>query len=262
MLTDRDMQPPYLPHTTTVGGVPKNMPDVPTCSVFLLFWIISAIWNQVTFQRNMRRGHKFYMSVATFGFSMAGSLTFTLRIIWANRLNNASIAIAAGVLANAGVVALYAINLLLALRVLRATHPSVGWKVWLRKGLLGVYVLLGVAFSCVIAFTVVSFYTFDMSILKAAVWVERTAAIIILVFTVIPVMFLITVACKTTTKLDNVGTGTIRSKSVIVIIAAFLGVLMEGFRFAMLWVRARPVSQPAWYQSRAAFYGIEFLPEV
>jgi hypothetical protein len=68
---------PYPSTTAGTGGVPTILPDIPVCAVFILIYLSFAATNMTLLQINLRRRHKFVISGAMFGFSMARTVTLS-----------------------------------------------------------------------------------------------------------------------------------------------------------------------------------------
>lgn len=197
------------------------------------------------------------MSWAMFGFCMSRVGTCVLRLTWATRPLNARLAIAALIFTNIGVLVIYIVVLLLALRVFRATHPELGWNRFLRKALTVSYFLLLGAILLVIAFTILSFYTLDPTLRSVALWIQRAAILYMALFNVTSlVMLLLSLLLPRTRDTENFGAGSIRSKFIILGVAIFFICFIAGLRTGTSWSNARPASNPAWYDSKAAFYVI------
>ena len=265
VLTDVDQQPPYVnPKVATSGGHPNVHQDVPVCAVLIAIFLIGAISNMTILQRNRRRGHKFFISGALFGFSISRVTTFILRLAVANRPTNVSLAIAAGIFINVGILILYVIVLLLALRVLRATHPRLGWNPILRKATKVGYYGVAVALILVIAFRVLSFYTLDQGKQTATLWIQRVAILYLLLFNIAYlVFFLLSVMLPPAQESENFGKyGSMRSKLNIVSLAGFVTLIIAGFRMGTTWSPPQPASNPPWWDGKVAFYLILFGLEV
>ncbi|PVH79014.1 hypothetical protein DL98DRAFT_572784 [Cadophora sp. DSE1049] len=256
--------PPYIPTgVALVGGRPTVSLDIPICAVFLTIYVLGAIGNMTIFQINRKRGHKFFMSWAMFGFCMARNATFVLRIVWATRPTNASVVIASMIFSAAGVLVAYIVMLLLSLRLFRATHPELGWSPKLRMACKGLYITLFVAFVLTISFTIESFYTLDANIKKVALWVQRSSALIMLLFNIASLIILcLSVFIPRTSAPENFGTGSIKRKTIILSIMMFFVLFIIGFRFGTVWADAPLASSPAWWDSKPAFYVIEFGLEI
>ncbi|PVH96129.1 hypothetical protein DM02DRAFT_720473 [Periconia macrospinosa] len=254
-------KPPYVPTNATPGQHPNVSQDIAPSAVFLALYIAVGICHQVIFQRNRRRGHKFLMSWAMFGFSMARKGTMVLRIAWATRPNNGSVALAATIFAFLGVLVIYIVVLLMTVRVFRARQPKLGWNVWLRKGLRITYGLLLVVTLVVVPFGIANGYFkpgTKMSYICA--WVTKGGVLFFFIFNMIaPTLYLLAVFLPPPTDYppENFGTGSMRSKLIITGVSIFFTIFISGFRLGVTWAPYRPLSEPAWYDSRGIFYGIE-----
>ena len=256
-------QPPYPPQTAGVGGAPTIAVDVAICVVLLVLYICSAAANMFIYQRNRRLDHFFLPSALLFGFSMARILTFTLRIVWSVDKQNVSLAIAANIFVNAGVLIVYIINLLFAQRILRALQPKVGWHRGLKISFIMLYTIIGCSLALIIVLTVESSYTLDPAIHSYAMWIQRGAILYLLLVVLIP-FFIVALAFalpqpETT---ETFGHGSIRSKAIILLASTCLCTLIAGFKVGTTWSAPRPASNPAWFHSKPAFYCLLFVPEL
>ncbi|PQE03887.1 family c-likeg- -coupled receptor protein [Rutstroemia sp. NJR-2017a BBW] len=111
-----------------IGGLPTPQTDLPICAVFIPIFLLGSLLNATLFFRNLRRKHKFIPSWLLNVFCLIRITTCSTRIAWAKDPTNQSLAVAAQVFNNAGVIFLYIINLLFAQRILRALQPGVGWN--------------------------------------------------------------------------------------------------------------------------------------
>jgi hypothetical protein len=257
------IQPPYPPQVATVGGLPTVDQDVPPTAVFLFLYIGGAVANMTIFQRNNRKGHKFIKSAAMFGFCMSRIVTCIMRIVWATRPTNARIAIAAQIFTNAGVLVVYIVAFILATRILRATQPRLGWSPILRQGSKVLYFLLFCSLVLTISFTIETFYTLDMAIRIDAMWIQRAAITYMLVFNLLSVtMLVLSAVLPLTAESENFGTGSMKTKQIILGVVLFLAVFISGFRAGTTWETARPISDPAWYHHKACFYIFNFTFEI
>lgn len=203
------------------------------------------------------------MSWALFGFGMARVATLALRIAWACKPEDASLTIAAEIFTNVGIVIIYVVVLLLALRTFRALHPELGWKTWLDTSIKVSHAGLGVAIVLVVSFTVNSFYTLNPELQTASRWIQRASILYMLVYNMTAlVLFLLCLLLPRSQKAENFGTGSMRTKLLILGLSIFFNLFIAGFRMGTSWVDARPLSNPAWYDSRAAFYVIELFFEI
>lgn len=253
-----DDGPPYFSTSVAiVGGIPTIHQDIPICAILIVVYLIGAIANLSTFLRNRRKGHKFFMSWAMFGFCMSRVGTAVLRLAWATRPLNAHLAIAALIFTNLGVLVIYIVVLLLALRIFRATHPKLGWNRLLGKTFTVSYFLLLGAILLVIAFTLLSFYTLNPTLRSIALWIQRVAILYMALFNVMSlVMLLLSLLLPRAQDNENFGTKSMDSKLIILGVAVFFICFIAGLRTGTVWSAPRPASNPAWYDCKAAFYVI------
>lgn len=245
------------------GLYPNVRQDAAACGVLIAIYLASAIAHQVNFQVNRRRGHRFYMSWAMFGFGMARVATLVLRLAWACRPDHARLAIAAQIFTNVGILVIYVVDLLLALRVFRALHPRLGWKPILDKSIKLAYVALAVAICLVIGFVIASFYTLNPEVQTASLWATRSGILVLLLFNLIaPILYLLCLFMPPSPDAENFGKGSMKAKLVILGVALFFTLFIAGFRTGVSWSDARPLADPAWYDTRAAFYVIELGFEI
>ena len=203
------------------------------------------------------------MSWVMFGFCMARIWTCILRIVWATRLTNVHIAIAAEIFTNVGVLCAYIVAMLLAHRMLRATQPRLGWNKLLTKMMNVLYTLLCFCLIIVIIFTVLSFYTLNMHVKTAALWIQRSALLYMLIYNIISlIMQLLSLLLPSSPEKENFGKGSLKSKQIVLGVTIFFCLFIVGYRFGTTWTAARLESDPAWYDSKAAFYVIDFSFEI
>ena len=256
-------QAPFPSQFAGVGGLPTVSIDVPASAVLLAIYASFAVANMYIFQTNRRRGHKFLPSALMFGFCMARILTLVLRISWACYPRSVSTAIAANILVNAGILIVYILNLLFASRILRALQPTIGWNRALGFFYKAMYTLIGTSLVLVIVLTVMSSYTLDRKIHLEAMWIQRGAILFMLIFTLVPAVLLaLAVLLPKHPSPETFGHGTMRTKIIVLAVGICLTVTIAGFRAGTTWMAPRPVDNPAWYQSRAAFYCFNFMLEI
>lgn len=256
------IQPPYPPQGASIGGLPTVNTDVPALAVFIALYLTSAISNIIIFQRNRKRGHWFFISALLIGFSMARVLTCILRIVWACEPQNVSVAIAAQIFVNAGILLVYIINLLFAQRILRARRPEIGWNVALRIFFRIVYVLIGIALILIIVMTVYSFYTLDPAIHSYAKWMQRGAILFLFLVALTPLIVLPLAMLLPRTSDEHFGKHSMETKALILLAGACICTTIAGFKVGTLWSPPRAADNPAWYDSKAAFYIFNFTLEI
>ena len=186
-----------------------------------------------------------------------------MRIVWAFRPTNVSIAIAASVLVAAGVFILFLVNLIYAQRILRAAHPHSGWHPLLSMAFMALYAVLVATLIILISFTVLSFYTLDPSKRQTAHDLQLYGGTLFAVIAFLPIPIVLGgIIVPRTSRVEKFGSGRFRTKLYILVTAAFLLSLGAWFRIGTGYLTPRPRDNPAWYQSKACFYVFDFGVEV
>jgi hypothetical protein len=245
-----------------MGGMPTVDVDVPISAVLLAFFVASAVLHMTIFQKNRRREHKFIPSVMLFGLSMARITTLTMRIVWATRPNNVSVAIAAGVFTAAGVVLLFIINIIFAQRILRAYQPKLGWNKAVTLTFRFLLFCIAGLLIMVITATVLSFYTTNMDTLQKVRDIQLFAStyLALLAFIPIPVVLVAVLLPRSETP-ENFGQGRLQTKIAILLFTSVLLSFGAGFRVGAAF-DSRPINAAAWYHHRAAYYTVNFVIEI
>ena len=157
---------PYPPTQASLGGRPTIKVDDPICAIFIFLFVLGAISHMTILQVNLRRGQKFVMSGMLFGFCMARITALTLRLAVSTHPTNISLLIAANIFAALGVILLFVINLIFTQRILRATHPRLGWHKAFSLAFKIYYASVVAVIMVLITAIVQSSYTRDRSILR------------------------------------------------------------------------------------------------
>lgn len=250
---------PYAPRTASLGGRPTKDVDVPICSVFLVLFLAAGIAHMTLFLRNKRRGHKFIPSAVTFGFCMSRLVANSLRIAWACHPQNLQLAIAAGIFVAAGILLLFILNLLFAQRMLRAAFPRFGWSVALSWAFKVLYILIAPCIIMVITVVVQSAYTLNANTHRIDRDVQLAGVTYFAVFSFLPLPIVTLVLLLSHGKhVEPFGSGSWYAKGFTVLLSGVLLCLGASFRAGTLWMPPRPVTDPAWYHSKACFYVFVF----
>ncbi|CAK3809167.1 hypothetical protein LECACI_7A000992 [Lecanosticta acicola] len=153
--------------------------------------------------------------------------------------------------------------LVLPMRLFRARQPRLGWSPILDKGFKVNYIFIVVVILLVIAFTILNFYTLNSTLLKAGLWIQRTGILYFVIFNLIaPVLYFLALLLPRAPEAENFGIGSMNAKMIILGIVIFFNLFISGFRMGTSESDARPLSDPAWYDTRAAFYIIELGFEI
>jgi hypothetical protein len=190
-------------------------------------------------------------------------MTMTLRISWAAKPGDASLALAAQIFTNAGILIVYIVDLVFAQRILRALQPTIGWNSVIRKIFRLLYIVIGCALVLIIVFIVYGSFTLSASFHTAEMWILRAISLYLLIFAALP-LILVPLAwlLPNSDKAETFGHGTIGVKSVIVLIGSSLATIIVGFRIGTSWSPPRPIDNPAWYDGKPAFYCFNFMLEL
>jgi hypothetical protein len=231
--------------------MPTETLDVPITAIFLALYVCLAVTNITIFRLNRSRGHKFIISGLLGGFCNVRTITCSLRIAWAYRLDNVSLLIAAEILFLAGNLILYIINLVFAQRILRARHPEIGWNRWVGFSIKGLYILVGTVLIMVISTLVLSFFTLDQHILKVCRDIYLFGSSYILFFTTLSfVILLYTYSHSRSSNATQFGQGSTDLKAHILLGSSSLCILIAGFRAGTTYVTPRPIQSSAWYANK------------
>lgn len=254
--------PPYPIQAAQLGGTPTVDVDVPICAVLLAIFVGAAALNMTIFQVNRKRGHKFVLSALVFGFCMARINATVLRIALACHPSNVRLSIAASIFFNAGVLIFFVVNLIFLQRLVRAYHPHIGWSgplSWVFKFLyFGVFACL----AMVITSVVYSFYTLDQDVQPKLRDIRRVAAVYMAILAFIPLPG--TILCVLAPRrgpIESFGTGSMRTKIILVLFTTTLLSLGAGFR-AGVGFMMRPPTDPGWFNHKASYYCFNYLVEI
>lgn len=244
-----------------LGGQPSISLDDPICAVFIFLFVLGAISHMTILQVNLRRGQKFIMSGMLFGFCMARITALTLRLALSTHLHNVSLAMAAQIFVALGVILLFVINLIFAQRILRATHPHIGWARTFSLAFKIYYASVVAVIIALVTSIIQSFYTRDRSILKKDRDILRFGATYFAVAAFLPIpLLLIGVIIPMRSKLERFGQGRFRTKIFLLVFSSTLLSLGAFFRAGINFV-PRPINNPAWYHSKPCFYLFNFTIE-
>ena len=259
----RPQHAPYPSENAALGGLPTVGTDVPITSVFLVLYLCGAVANMTILQLNNRRGHKFLMSGMMFGFCMARITTCVMRIVWATRPTNVSVAIAAQIFVAAGVILLFVVNLLFAQRILRAAHPHSGWHPVVHWGFLGTYVLIVITLIMLITANVQTAYTLNKNTkrIDRSIILYGQTFYTIVSFAPFPLV-IGGLLIPRKSRLEKFGSGRFRTKITILLTAAFLLCLGASFRVGTNFKTPRPRDDAPSYYSKACFYIFNFVVEI
>ncbi|KAI1210984.1 uncharacterized protein F4807DRAFT_459213 [Annulohypoxylon truncatum] len=262
--------PPYASTNAIVGGEPTPSIDDPIAAVLLVLFLISAAAHLAILRVNKRRGLKFVFSGMLFALCLLRGVSLAARMVWASYPRAVNCVIAASVMTQCGSVLIFVVNLFFAQRVLRAYHPRLGWS---RAATLVVWFLIACVMCCLvmaIATTIHTFFTLDRAARRAdrAVQLFAGCYLAFLAFLPVPVVA-IAAACRPRStnnnnnrfRVEKFGCGRWRAKVGLLVFAALVATLGAAFRVGVNF-DGRPGTAPAWFHSRACYYGFNFVTDL
>jgi hypothetical protein len=253
---------PYPPEYAALGGEPTTGVDDPITAVFLLLFIIGAVSHMTILQVNKHRGHKFIMSGLLFSFSMTRVIACTMRIVWSTRLNNLNIALAAQIFVAAGVIILFIVNLIFTQRIIRATHPHLGWAKTFSAAFIVAYACIITGLIANVTTVVQSFFSLSTNTRRIDRDVQLTILTMFAVAAFLPIPLILgSIIIPKKVRVEKFGTGRFRTKIFVLLFASTVLTLGAAFRAGTDYV-PRPVNDPAWYHSKACFYLFDFTVEI
>ena len=247
--------------TAVQGGVPTISLDVAVLSVFIALFVCLAIGHMTLFQVNRRRGHKFIFNGLFFGFAMSRIVACIFRLIWATQPTNTDISLVAAIFLNAGILLVYIINSFFAWRMVRSSAPSFGWNPivrWVNRVMLFLVPGFLIPFIVILVLRIKS--PTRPHVQEASKILSRIVLTYFLVIAVQP-LFLLAFAMTKGPK-DAFGRGSWNGKALVLLISTILAVIEAAFRCGTNWTTAPLATNPAWWDSKAAFYCFNFTLDV
>jgi hypothetical protein len=198
------------------------------------------------------------------GFCSARAITCILRIASTYEPHNINLLIATQVFVQAGVIPIYIANLFFSQRIVRATHPHLGWgKIFNTFFFAGLFLILATLLIVIVAL-VQTFFTRDQSILQMDRDIMLSGVTIFVVTAAMPIVVtLLAVLTPGRAKYEDFGTKGLWGKVSVLMIGSGLIFVGSLYRCVVLWEPLVPVNQPLpGYLNRAAFYIVNFTVEV
>jgi uncharacterized protein YceK len=190
-------------------------------------------------------------------------LTSILRLASVSNPTNVRLAIAAQIFVSAGVLILFVINIVFAIRLVRSTHPSVGWHPAFGIAFKVLYVLIGLTLVAVITATVQSFYTLNPNTRATDRSFQQYGATFLAIVAILPLPITMLTLLIPYSPLDRFGIGRLRTKVIVLLISTTLLSIGAWFRCGVTFQAPVPRSQPLpGYLGKAPFYIFNFLVEI
>ncbi|KAI1461262.1 hypothetical protein F4805DRAFT_453687 [Annulohypoxylon moriforme] len=255
--------PPYASTNAIVGGEPVPVIDDPIAAVLLLLFLLSASAHLAILKINKQRNLKFVFSGMLFALCLLRGVSLAARMVWASYPKAVNAVIAASVMTQCGSVLIFIINLFFAQRVLRAYHPRLGWS---RTAGVVVWFLIVCVLCCLvmaIVSTIHSFFTLDKATRRAdrAVQLFAGSYLAFLAFLPVPIVAVAAATHPRRFHVEKFGYGRWRAKVGLLVFAALVATLGATFRVGVNF-DGRPGTAPAWFHSRACYYGFNFVTDL
>jgi len=188
-----------------------------------------------------------------------------LRIAWANYQHNVSLAMAANVFVQAGTILLYILNLVFALRIIRAQHPRLGWHKSLSVAARVLIAAVVLSLVALIASVVQGAYTLNANAhrIDRDIQLYGTTFYAFVAFLPLP-MLVAGVVIPRRIRTEKFGNGRFRYKIAILATATALCTIRAGYACGIAWMPPLPLASPLhrWQLSKEAFYVFYFAPEI
>jgi Protein of unknown function (DUF3112) len=274
---------PPPPQIAYPGGVPTVAVDVPICTIFLILYLIGAIWHVTLFRRNRKAKQRFRLSMLLIYFCVIRIATLTLRMVWSTYLSNIRVAITSQIFITTGVLLIIIFDLVLVLRLLRATHPRTAYQ-HLPVGILVVLIVCTVV-TCLVQ----NFYAQDNYSMPADRAVTLFAGTLFLIVAAFPVLFVLlnyltlrrsasylrrrgyplgddeghsVPLTVPTGRKNRIMAGSVTEGSTVLVVASLILMVGVIFRAVANFAAARSSDDPAWYHHKASFYIFNFVTEL
>ncbi|KAL2754376.1 hypothetical protein ACRALDRAFT_1081436 [Sodiomyces alcalophilus JCM 7366] len=281
--------PPYAVQGAFPGLVPNTTTDIPISAVLIALYVGLAATTARLIRSNKRKGTPFGLAALFIVIAVLRTLGLSLRVAYAVHHDNVNLSIAATVVSNAGVIVLIILNLLLGPRLMRAffgpRRSATGWR--RRVSTLPFLVpipLLPIMLITMINVIILTFFTLDPTVRRNCLTVQRVAVVIFAVLAFIPAPPSLAVALLGSSPARNgsrsqVGTakpgsllarvrhpgsytGSVRTSALVLLASSSMLTLGAVIRAVMIFSPPRPLTNPAWYHSRPAFYCFNFVIEI
>lgn len=176
---------------------------------------------------------------------------------------NVSLSIAAQMFVAAGVVVLIVINLIFAMRLVRSTHPSVGWHPAFGIAFKIILFLLIFTIITVISASIESFFTLNKRTQATTRGLQRYGAVFLAIVSTLPLPVTFLTLTIPYSPLDRFGIGRLRTKVITLLISATLLSLGAWYRCGIILQKPTLRTEPLpSYLGKGAYYFFNFIVEI
>jgi hypothetical protein len=189
-------------------------------------------------------------------------LTSILRIASVSQPQNVRLALAAQIFVAAGVLILFVINIIFAMRLVRATHRSFGWHPAFGIAFKSLFVLVGVTLIMVITATVQGSYTLSAQTRATDRSLQLYGSTLLAIVATLPLLMTVMTLMIPYSPIDEFGTGRLRTKVITLLISTTLLLIGAWYRCGITWQTPVPRFRPLpGYLGKGPFYILNFLFE-
>jgi hypothetical protein len=143
-------------------------------------------------------------------------------------------------------------------RIIRASHPHLGWNRWFSLAFKAFYVSIVLVIIMLITGVVQTFFTLNANTRRIDHDIVLFGSTYFTVAAFLPVILLaIRAVLPTRGPRDDFGEGGFHAKILIVVLSSIILTLGAAFRCATQYV-TRPAADPGWFDSKACFYLFNF----
>ncbi|KAE8452497.1 hypothetical protein EG329_000400 [Mollisiaceae sp. DMI_Dod_QoI] len=263
VISDNNSVGPFAPQGAILGGIPTTSLDLPVTVVFLALFLIGAATHFTIHELNGKRGHKFHLSDAVFDFCMVRTVTCVMRIVWIYRPENNSVVLSALIFENAGVVVLFAVNVVFTQRMIRALNPALGWHPIFNNFINAILISVPLIIVWNIVNLTVSSYTLDAHSIHVTKDLLLFGSCWTLFLSIFPILLIGFLAPSNPlgAQIENFGLGSFASKMAILISATILLVVGAIVRL-LVNLQPHPKDSSAPLDSKLVFYLTGFTLEI
>lgn len=193
---------------------------------------------------------------------MSRILTSILRIASVSVPQNVQLALAAQVFVAAGVIILFIINLVFAMRLVRATHRTFGWNPAFGIAFKALFILIGATLIVLVTATIQSSYTTDAQTKGHDRSMQLFGSTVLALVATLPLPMVVFTLLIPYSPLDEFGTGRTRTKVFVLLISTTLLSIGAWYRCGAASQDPVPRTQPLpGYLGKGPFYIFNFLFE-
>jgi hypothetical protein len=191
---------------------------------------------------------------------MSRILTSILRIASTSLPHNVRLALAAQIFVAAGVLILFIINIVFAMRLVRATHRSFGWHPAFGIAFKALFVVIGATLIMVISATVQGSFSLNAPTQAIDRSLQLYGSTLLAIVATLPLPMAALTLLVPYSPIDEFGTGRLRTKVITLLVSTTFLSIGAWYRCGITWQIPVPRAQPfPWDLGKGPFYILNFL---